>query len=115
MDIEYLTRRLQTFADKRNWDKYHTPKNLAMALAGEAGELLELFQWLTEDESLDDNLQPKTRERVKEELADICLYLIRLSDKLNIDLERACHDKILVNEAKYPVNLSKDNATKYNR
>ncbi len=115
MDIDKIKIVLQKFAKARNWDKFHSPKNLTMALAGEAGELLDIFQWLTEEQSTYKALDEKTMEKVKEELADIFLYLIRLSDKLNIDLEQIAIDKIAINEQKYPVELSKDNAIKYNR
>lgn len=115
MDIESLRYQLQVFAAQRNWDQFHTPKNLSMALAGEVGELLELFQWLTEEQSQRAQLSATTQAKAEEELADICLYLIRLADKLGIDLEAACQKKLLINEAKYPVQLAYNNATKYNR
>jgi len=115
MNVELLSHKLQEFATQRNWDKYHTPKNLVMALAGEAGELLELFQWLTDEESQPNQLSSITRAKVEAELADVCLYLIRLADKLSINLEDVCHQKILVNEEKYPIHLSRNNAIKYNR
>ena len=115
MDISAIQQKLRDFAAERNWDQFHSPKNLAMALAGEAGELLELFQWLTEEESTAGKLASKDLYKIREELADILLYLIRIGDKLSLDLEEAAWDKIRVNETKYPVNLSRDNAVKYNR
>ena len=84
--MDNLQNKLRLFAEERDWDNYHTPKNLVMALSGEIGELTEIFQWLNEDESKIENLSIKNIERVKEEIADVFLYLIRLSDKLNIDL-----------------------------
>jgi len=113
--MEDIKKVLRKFAEERDWDRYHNPKNLVMALSGEIGELTELFQWLNEDESKVENLSIKNLERVKEEVADIFLYLRGLSDKLNIDLIEVAKKKIDINETKYPVELSKNNAIKYNR
>lgn len=113
MDIETIKQKLSDFAAQRDWQQFHSPKNLAMALAVEAAELLELFQWLTEEQSA--RLSDDDRRRAGAELADIQLYLIRLADRLCIDLETAVHDKLRLNEEKYPVELSRGNATKYNR
>lgn len=113
--MEDIKKVLRKFAEERDWDRYHNPKNLVMALSGEIGELTELFQWLNEDESKVENLSVKNLERVKEEIADIFIYLIRLSDKLSIDLIEVTKKKIDINEKKYPVELSKNNAIKYNR
>tara|TARA_Y100001970_G_scaffold262409_1_gene346616 strand:- start:1311 stop:1655 length:345 start_codon:yes stop_codon:yes gene_type:complete len=113
MDLEKYKQKIRAFADERNWDKYHNPKNLSMALSGEVGELLEIFQWLNSEES--NNLTDKDQQSAKEELADIMIYLIRLSDKLGIDLEEAVQEKLKLNAEKYPVELSKDNAVKYNK
>lgn len=115
MSIQSLQVALQEFAQQREWDRFHSPKNLVMALAGETGELLELFQWLTEEESLAANLPAATHERVQEELADVLLYLLRLADKLHIDLEEAAARKLATNAERYPVVLAKGNAVKYNR
>ena len=114
MDIQQTQRQLQEFAKERDWDQFHTPKNLAMALAGEAGELLELFQWLTPEQSAD-VMGSKDAEEVQEELADILLYVLRLADKLDIDLDEAVQAKLKLNAEKYPVNLAKGNAVKYSR
>ena len=84
-----------------------------MALSGEAGELLEVFQWLTDEESK--NLSEKDKQSSKEEIADVFIYLLRLCDKLGIDLEEAVDEKLVSNAKKYPVNLSKNNAIKYNK
>lgn len=115
MNITEIQKRLADFAEARNWDQFHSPKNLSMALAAEAAELLEIFQWLTEEQSKGISGDEKEMARIKEEIADIFIYLARLSDKLGVDIEKAVLDKIAVNEKKYPVELSKDNATKYNR
>ena len=98
--LEQLRVRLAQFASARDWDQFHTPKNLAMALAGEAGELLEHFQWLTPEQS--GSLSPDKHRQVAHELADILIYLIRLADKLEVDLVPTAWDKIALNEARYP-------------
>lgn len=109
--LKDLAIRLRGFSDEREWDKFHSPKNLAMALAGEAGELLAEFQWLTEDQSR--GLEPERLVRVKQEAADVLLYLVRLSDKLGFDLWQACVDKIEINAKRYPLARSKGSARKY--
>lgn len=111
-ELETLTNILAEFARERDWDKFHSPKNLSMALSGEAGELAEIFQWLTEEESK--SLTLKQKQRAEEEMADIFLYLLRLSDKLNIDLLDAANRKIEVNRTKYPVDRCFGTAKKYN-
>jgi len=115
MNIKKIQKRLRDFAKERSWDQFHSPKNLSMALAAEAAELLEIFQWLTEAQSKDIVKYEKEMALVKQEIADVFIYLVRLADKLGIDIEKAVFDKIEMNENKYPVDLSKDNATKYNR
>ena len=115
MDINALRNQLREFAKERDWDQFHSPKNLSMALAAEAGELLDIFQWIKEEESLLENITPKNLEKAREEVADIFLYLIRVSDKLDINLEEAVELKINQNKKKYPIELSKGNAIKYNR
>ena len=111
-DIEKLQRRLQAFADERDWNQFHSPKNLSMALIVEAGELAEHFQWLTQEESF--GLADDKREAVGEELADIFVYLVRLADQLDIDLPAAVDRKIALNEKKYPVDVVRGSAKKYN-
>ena len=113
--MDELKEKLRKFAEERNWNQFHNPKNLAMALSGEAGELIDIFQWLKEEESNLDGISDKNLEKTKEELADIFLYLIRIADKLDIDLIQEAHNKIETNKQKYPVESSKDNAIKYNR
>ena len=110
-DLIALTQRLREFADARDWNQFHSPKNLTMALSVEIAEIVEHFQWLTEEQS--NQLPDKTLDRVEAELADSFLYLLRLADKLDIDLISAAHRKIEVNEKKYPVAKAKGNATKY--
>lgn len=102
---------LRQFASDRDWDKFHSPKNLALAVSVEAAELLEHFQWLSDAESAD--LPVATRIKVREELADVLLYLIRLADKLNVDLASAAADKININAAKYPVEKARGSRKKY--
>jgi len=102
---------LRQFAADREWDQFHSPKNLASALAVEAAELLERFQWLTEDQSR--NLAPAELARVREEMADVLNYLVRLADKLDVDLVDAAFDKIRLNAIKYPVEKARGSARKY--
>lgn len=111
-ELETLTHILAEFAQERDWDKFHSPKNLSMALSGEAGELVEVFQWLTEEESK--SLSSKQKKRAEEEMADVFLYLLRLSDKLDIDLLDAASRKIEVNRTKYPVERCFGTSKKYN-
>jgi len=111
--LEHLRMQVAAFAAERDWDQFHNPKNLAMALAGEAGELLEHFQWLTPDEAA--NLPPATREEVALECADVLLFLLRLADKLDIDLAAAAGRKLELNALKYPIGKSRGKATKYDK
>ncbi|NBX93244.1 MAG: nucleotide pyrophosphohydrolase [Proteobacteria bacterium] len=113
MNIELLQKKIREFVQERDWEKYHNPKNLSMALAGEAGELLEIFQWLTPAESSEIKNNPQAYQRTKHEIADILVYLLRLSDKLEIDLEQAVLEKIKLNQEKYPTHLAKGSAKKY--
>ena len=110
-DLESLRDQLRTFASERDWDQFHSPKNLAAALAVEASELLEHFQWLTEAQS--QQLPPETLNEVSNEVADVLLYLIRISDKLGIDLITAANTKILLNAEKYPVEKARGSSRKY--
>lgn len=102
---------LRVFAAERDWDQFHSPRNLATALAVEAAELLEPFQWLTEEQSR--SLPPETRAAVEEELADVLLYLVRLADQLDVDLAAAARAKIVRNGEKYPVDKSRGSSRKY--
>ncbi len=112
-ELKTLQDALRTFAADRDWDQFHTPKNLATALNVEAGELLEHFQWLKDEESR--NLPDPVRQAVAEEIADVLLYLVRLADKLNVDLLEAARRKIELNAKKYPVELARGNATKHTK
>ena len=110
-EIESLRNQLRSFAAERDWDQFHSPKNLASALAVEAAELLENFQWLTETES--QQLPPEALTAVRAEVADVLLYLIRISDKMGIDLIAAANAKIILNAAKYPVDKARGSNKKY--
>jgi dCTP diphosphatase len=109
--FEGLRDALRQFALDRDWDQFHSPKNLAIALSVEAGELLEHFQWTSETEST--RLNPEQHAKVQEEVADVFLYLIRLADKLGIDLPAAALAKIVVNAKKYPVGKARGSSKKY--
>lgn len=109
--LQVLREALRRFAADRDWEQFHSPKNLAISLSVEAAELLEHFQWLSEAESA--TLSPETRAKVREELADVLLYLIRLADKLDLDLIESARDKLRINAAKYPVDKARGNAKKY--
>lgn len=110
-DLEELKQRLRVFARERDWEQFHSPKNLAMAMIVEAGELVEQFQWLTEQQS--QTLDPSRREQVAQELADVLIYLVRLADRLEIDLLDAAARKIELNSRKYPVERARGSARKY--
>jgi dCTP diphosphatase len=113
MNVDDLAARLRAFAHERDWEQFHAPKNLAMALAVEAAELMEHFQWLTERQSAE--LPPAAKEQVATELADVFIYTVRLADRLGIDLEPAVEAKILANAAKYPVEKSRGSVKKYSQ
>jgi NTP pyrophosphatase (non-canonical NTP hydrolase) len=100
-ELEAIRLRLQQFSAARDWDRFHSPKNLSMALIAEAAELVEHFQWLTEAES--EELPPAQRKEVEMELADILIYLIKLAERLDVDLIRAVNKKIELNEQRFPV------------
>ncbi len=103
MDLESIKEAIQEFVDERDWEKYHTPKNIAMALSVEASELAEVFQWLDSQESLD----KATRDAAEEEIADVFYYLVRMCQLLDIDLEQAFHEKMKKNRIKHDVNKVK--------
>lgn len=115
-DIGDLTERVRQFADARDWQQFHTPKNLAMALAGEVGELLAEMQWLTDAEIADQIAgDPEFRARLEDEIADVMVYLVRLSAVVGVDLAQVAGEKIGRNEARYPVETSHGTATKHSR
>jgi dCTP diphosphatase len=99
-DLTAIRDRLRTFADARNWNQFHTPKNLSMAIAGETGELLAEFQWLTPEEST--KLPAEKLRDVEMEIADIAIYLVRLADVLGLDIYEATMAKIAINESRFP-------------
>lgn len=109
--LQSLVDALRAFAAARDWEQFHTPKNLACALSVEAAELLEHFQWLTEAQS--QALSPDKKDEVAAEAADVFLYLLQLCDKLGIDLVAAARAKILVNAQKYPVATARGSSKKY--
>jgi NTP pyrophosphatase (non-canonical NTP hydrolase) len=111
--LEALRERLRAFVAERDWDQFHTPKNLAMALVAEAGELVEHFQWLTPEQS--ERLAPEVRTEVALEIADVLLFLLRLCDRLDIDPVQAAQQKLVLNAQKYPVHMARGKAAKYDK
>lgn len=109
--LKNLTSAICAFADERNWEQFHSPKNLAMALIVEAAELVEHFQWLDQEQSR--TLSPDAKKEVAMELADVLIYLCRLSERLDIDLLKAAEEKLRINGRKYPVERARGNAEKY--
>jgi NTP pyrophosphatase (non-canonical NTP hydrolase) len=109
--LQDLARRLDEFAQQRDWQQFHSPKNLASALVVEAGELLEHFQWMTEAQSR--ALRPEKRDAVGEELADVLLYLVQLASALGIDPIAAAQAKLKLNAQKYPADLARGSSKKY--
>lgn len=102
-DIAELTAQCRDFAARRDWFQFHTPKNLAMAVAGEAGELAAEFQWLTPEQSLPAAMSAEKRSDVEMEIADVAIYLLRLTDELQVDLSSVIRRKLLINESRFPV------------
>ena len=109
--LDQLAQRLRAFAQARDWGQFHSPKNLASALIVEAGELLEHFQWLTEDQSR--NLDAVKKQEVAMEMADVLLYLIQMGNELGVNLVDAAQQKIDLNDKKYPVDQAKGSSKKY--
>ena len=112
MDIKKIQKKLENFAKDRNWEQFHTPKNLTMALSVEVAELVEIFQW-SNSGGLDEIKDPETRKKIEEEIADVLIYLIKISGKLDLDLEKIINQKIEKNEKKYPIEKSFGNSKKY--
>jgi len=112
-ELADLKARMRDFAARRDWEQFHAPKNLVMALAGEAGELIEHFQWLSERQS--EELDAHTLDQVAAEIADIQIYLARLADRLGISIADAVEEKILENERKYPVDRVYGSSLKYTK
>jgi len=110
-DLTRVAEEMRRFRDSRGWQRFHNPKNLAVSIAIEAAELMELFQWEDCEESL--KKAAERRQRVKEEIADVVLYVLSLVDVLQINLEEACLQKLTLNEERYPVTKSYGKALKY--
>lgn len=110
-DLARLRDIVRTFVDERDWDQFHTPKNLASALSVEAAELLEHFQWLQSGRA--GELGAARLEEVRHEMADVLVYLVRLADKLDVDLFAAVEEKMVLNRAKYPADKVRGDARKY--
>jgi NTP pyrophosphatase (non-canonical NTP hydrolase) len=113
VDVARLQEAIARFARERDWDPFHSPKNLAMALTGEVGELVELFQWLSEADSHRVAHDPATARRVRDEIADVLVYLVRLAAVLDVDLDEAVRSKLASNALKYPVDRARGTAKKY--
>ena len=111
VELEELVTRIRAFVDDRDWEQFHSPKNLSMALAVEAAELVEIFQWMTEEDSL--RLNDEQKQRAEEEIADVMTYLIRISDRLDIDLLAAVERKLVISDQKYPAHLVRGDSRKY--
>lgn len=112
IDVTRLEQALAQFARDRDWDQFHSPKNLVMALTGEVGELNELFQWLPEAAAWDVARSPETAQAVRDELADVLMYLVRLASVLKVDLNQAVTDKLAKNAEKYPADLVRGSSKK---
>lgn len=112
MNIDEIQARLADFAKERDWEQFHSPKNLSMALAGEVGELLEIFQWLTEEQSRKSSLTDDQLAAATEELADILIYALRLADRLDINLDDAISKKVEKNALRYTVEASRGSSAK---
>jgi len=113
VNVAELAHALDSFANERDWAQFHSPKNLVMALTGEVGELNELFQWLTEQQSKDLANDPQGRKRVAEELSDVLFYLVRTASVMGIDLNQAAVEKLAINEQKYPAGKARGSSKKY--
>ena len=115
VNVENLAASLQRFADERDWQQFHSPKNLLLALTGEVGELCEIFQWMSEADSTGAAKRPETAQAVKDELADVLMYLVRLGSVLGVDLNEAVTSKLTLNGQKYPVDKAKSTSKKYDQ
>lgn len=112
IDVSALTEELRAFADERDWGQFHSPKNLAMALTGEVGELVEIFQWMTEADSRHATAEPERAKAIAAEMADVLFYLVRMADMLGVDLNEASKSKLAFNARKYPADLSRGSSQK---
>ena len=114
LNLEKISERLKKFSKDRNWEQYHSPKNLAMALSVEVAELVEIFQW-SNDGGTKEIKDPETRKQIEEEIADIFNYLVKFVDLMDIDLEKISIEKIQKNDEKYPIEKSKGKSEKYDK
>lgn len=114
IDLDKLTKSITQFSEERDWDQFHSIKNLSMALSVETSELLEIFQWVTESQSNEVRINMELKKKVEEEVADIFIYLLRIVHKSNIDLQQAVENKMIKNAEKYPIDKSKGSSKKYN-
>ncbi len=113
VDVDGLRAALEAFAAERDWQPFHNPKNLVLALVGEVGELAEIFQWLSPAASAAAASNPDTAQAVRDELADVLLYLVRLADVLGVDLDAAARAKMRTNAVKYPAERFRGSSRKY--
>lgn len=113
IDIDKMQEKIRQIVAERDWEKFHNPKNLSMSLLLEASELMEIFQWLNEKESYEIRNNPEKMDEIRDELADVFFWVIRIADHFKIDLDQAFWNKMKKNEAKYPVHLAKGVSTKY--
>tara|TARA_Y100000768_G_scaffold358720_1_gene314714 strand:+ start:39 stop:398 length:360 start_codon:yes stop_codon:yes gene_type:complete len=113
IDVKSIDDKVSKFIEERDWDQFHSIKNLVMALSVEASELVEIFQWSSEEVSNQVNDDEKLKQKVSEEIADIFIYLMRIAKKSGIDIEKSCLDKVEANSQKYPVSKSKGSSKKY--
>lgn len=113
IDLNELNKKIEKIVHDRDWDQFHSVKNLSMALSVESSELLEIFQWLSEEKSNDVQNDPILLSKVEDEVADIFVYLMRIISKTNIDLEQVVLNKLKKNESKYPIESAKGNSKKY--
>jgi dCTP diphosphatase len=113
IDVAPLSKAIEKFAIDREWTQFHSPKNLVMALAGEVGELIEIFQWMTEAQSQDAGQDPRTSQAVRDELADVQIYLTRLASVLGVDLDEAVRLKLRKNAERYPADKVRGSNRKY--
>ena len=115
LDVGRLVAAIDRFATERDWERFHSPKNLAMALVAEAGELVEIFQWLTEEASQRVGHREATARAVRDEMADVLIYLVRLASRLEVDLDEAVRHKLARNAEKYPVERARGRADRVDR
>lgn len=114
LDLKTIKEKLRKFSQERDWDQYHSPKNLAMAMSVEVSELLEIFQW-SNDGGMEKIEDKETKKQIEEEIADIFNYLVKFVDLMDLDLEELSLEKIKKNDMKYPVNKFKGKSDKYNK